>query len=485
MATKSVIFDPFPRQKQFVEAVLSLKYRYLLYGGGVGGGKTFAGLGTMLTLLAVYPGSKGLVIRDSFSNLTNTSIPSWRKLIQDKIGPGYFITRYSATDNIFYCSNGSQLQFIAEDYAGKKDMSHFFGLEINFVLMEECSDLQEQTFLKVIERTGRHLPPNGKTPPPIIMLTTNPTNNWVRQRFYDPWSAGTLRADYFYLPALLSDNKYLLENTAYVESTKANMPAYLYRKYFGGDWDVEAPAENRMYRCFDPDRHISDLQYNQDLPLHLSFDENVNPYMSLTVFQVETIKDDQGGTVQKNINLIKEICAKHPMNTVEGVCTLFKREFPAHRAGIFIYGDATSRKADTKLESGHNLYTLIEGQLKRYMPRNCVLKSNPSVVMRTAFFDAVFEKEFKGIRFRVDTKCNGTINDFIKTRTDSDGTKLKQVVRDPKTKTSYQQYGHLTDTCDYFLCSAFAIEFEQFKNGGRLSVPIKFGKNVRNARNRY
>ncbi len=274
-------------------------------------------------------------------------------------------------------------------------MSHFFGLEINFTLLEECSDLQHQTFLKVIERTGRHIPLNGKTPPPIVMLTCNPTNNWIREVFYDPYIKGTLPADHYYLPALLQDNPYIASNTAFVESTKANMPAYLYRKFFEGDWDIEEPAEGRMYRSFSPDVHIADLSYEPELPLHLSFDENVRPYMSLTVFQVVTERDTEGNVLRRHINLIREILGRHPLNTIDAVCNMFIRDFFNHQSGVFIYGDASSRKNDTKLESGHNLYTLIEGHLSQYKPRNMVLKANPSVVMRCAFADAVFEKEFR------------------------------------------------------------------------------------------
>ena len=471
------LFDPFPKQEEFLQAVFSFKHRYLLYGGGVGGGKSFATLGTMLTLLAVFPGSKGVCFRDTYPNLKLTSIESWKKLIHDEIGPQSFITSYNQTERIFYCSNGSQLQFIAEDFANQKDLGHFKGLEFNFAILEEASELQEQTFHKCIERCGRHLPPNGVIPPPIIMLTTNPTNGWVRRIFYDPARNGTLPPDYYYLPALLEDNTYLMENTAYVESSKANMPAYLYRKFFLGDWDIEEPAENRIYRCFDPDVHIATIPYNPDLPLHISFDENVNPFMSLVAFQIVMERDATGTIVIKHVNLVDEILGRHPNNTVVGICNLFKKKYHFHKAGLFIYGDATSRKADTKIESGHNLFTLIEGYLSMYKPVLRILKSNPSVVMRTSFYDAVLEKEISDIRFRIDTHCNESINDFIKTRTDSDGNKLKEVVRDPKTKVSYQAHGHLTDCCDYFLCSAFASEYQKYLKGGRPWTAPKMGKN--------
>ena len=136
------------------------------------------------------------------------------------------------------------------------------GLEFNFAILEEASELQEMTFHKTIERCGRWIPANGITPPPVIMLTTNPCNNWVRRIFYDPAVTGTLPSDYYYLPALIQDNNYLMENTQFIESTKANMPAYLYRKFFMGDWDVEEPAEGRIYRCFNPDVHIGSHPYN-------------------------------------------------------------------------------------------------------------------------------------------------------------------------------------------------------------------------------
>jgi phage terminase large subunit len=482
MAT--VIFDPFPKQKEFLEAVFSGKHKYLLYGGGVGGGKSFALLGSMLTLLRVYPGSKGIVVRDTYPNLKLSSIESWLKLIHDNVGKKSFITSYNQSEMIFYCANGSQLQFIAEDYAGKKDMNHFRGLEINFAILEEAGDLQEQTFFKCIERCGRHLLPNGMIPPPIVMLSTNPCNNWVRELFYDRAANGTLPPDYYYLPALIADNKYMMQSTGYIESTKANMPEYLYRRFFLGDWNISEPSENQIYRCFKPDQHIGKHPYDPNLPLWASFDENVNPFMSLVLFQIVHEKDKDGKTVKKNAYLIDEILGRHPLNTVEGVCTLFKRKYPFHRSGLFITGDATSRKADTKIESGHNLYTLIEGHLKQYIPKNKVLKSNPSVVMRTNFFNAVFEKEFGNIRFSIDTNCNDAINDFQGTQTDSDGTKLKLMVRDPKTKISAQMFGHITDCADYFMCSAFEAEYKEFLRGGRPEIPISFGKNT-GSRNTY
>src|SRR5579863_7596568 len=109
----AVLFDPFPKQKEFLEAVFSFKHRYLLYGGGVGGGKSFASMGCMLTLLVAYPGSKGIIVRDTYPNLKLSSIETWKKLIQDSIGPNSFITAYNQTEQIFHCANGSQLQFIA------------------------------------------------------------------------------------------------------------------------------------------------------------------------------------------------------------------------------------------------------------------------------------------------------------------------------------------------------------------------------------
>jgi hypothetical protein len=42
--SKEVLFNPFPKQIDFLGAVFSFLYNFILFGGAIRGGKTFAGL---------------------------------------------------------------------------------------------------------------------------------------------------------------------------------------------------------------------------------------------------------------------------------------------------------------------------------------------------------------------------------------------------------------------------------------------------------
>ena len=54
-----VLFEPFEKQQEFLEAVFSKKYSVIMYGGAIKGGKTFAGMGALILLCKLYPKAVG------------------------------------------------------------------------------------------------------------------------------------------------------------------------------------------------------------------------------------------------------------------------------------------------------------------------------------------------------------------------------------------------------------------------------------------
>ena len=150
---------------------------------------------------------------------------------------------------------------------------------------------------------------------------------------------------------------------------------------------------------------------------------------------------------------------------------------------MFIYGDATAEKEDTKMEKGYSFYRLIIDNLKQFKPNNRVLRSNPSVVMRGNWINTVLEKEIGGVKMIFDESCKKAINDFVMTKEDADGTKHKEQETDPKTKVRSQKYGHFSDLTDYIMVTAFANEFAKYQAGDVVSN-ISYGKNSL-SKNRY
>lgn len=442
------------KQNEAMDAIASEMYDFILFGGAMGGGKTFLGLSALLIMCELFPKSRWCVIRENLEKIRITTIPSFKKLNAKgslKTNP------YEYTHH-----NGSIIMFKGENYDNDKDLDWLKGLEVNGFLFEEINECQHDTLNIAFGRAGRwECEPR---PRPIILATCNPTNTWVKGLVYDKWENNTLPDRWLYIPSKITDNPHLTD--AYKENL-TNMPRYQYEVFVEGNWNIQLKTGGEFYKCFDLEKHLKPCSYNPALPVHLSWDDNVNPYLPALVLQIEG----------KNIYCIDEIPLPTPNNTVKSVCNEFQRRYPSHSSGLFLYGDATAQKEDTKMEKGHNFYRIIMSELSAYKPNNRVLRSNPSVAMRGNFINTILEKNYKGITFTIDPKCKKTIEDLTNVKEASDGTKNKDSVTDPLTKVRYQKYGHLSDCLDYFMVSAFATEYSEYQRGGIAILPT-YGKNV-------
>jgi len=442
------------KQNEAMNAIASEQYDFILFGGAMGGGKTFLGLSAFLIMCELFPKSRWCVIRENLEKIRITTIPSFKKLNAKgtlKTNP------YEYTHH-----NGSIIMFKGENYDNDKDLDWLKGLEVNGFLFEEINECQNDTLNIAFGRAGRwECEPR---PRPVILATCNPTNTWVKSLIYDRWENNTLPDRWLYITSKITDNPYLTE--AYKENLQ-NMPRYQYEVFVEGNWNIQLKTGGEFYKCFDIDKHVVKCSYNPALPLHISWDDTVNPYLPMAIFQI----------VGKTAYCIDEITGTTPNNTVKQVCNEFKRRYPNHQSGLFIYGDATANKEDTKMEKGYNFYRLIMDELSDYKPSNRVLTHNPSVVMRGNFINTVLEKNFKGLSVQISPTCKKTIEDLTNVKEASDGSKNKDSVTDSATKVRYQKYGHLSDCLDYFMVSAFASEYSDYQRGGVLTLPT-YGRNV-------
>jgi hypothetical protein len=442
------------KQIEAMNAVASEDYSFILFGGAMGGGKTFWGLSALLIMCQAFPKSRWCVIREDLEKIRITTIPSFMKFNASG--------RLKTSPYEYTHPNGSVIMFKGENYDKDRDLQWLKGLEVNGFLFEEINECSEETLDIAFGRAGRwECEPRPK---PIILATCNPTNNWVKKRIYDKWDKGELPSNWLYIPSKITDNKFLTEE--YKDNLK-NMPRYQYEVFVKGNWNMQLKQGGEFYKCFELDKHIGKTFYNAALPLHISWDDNVNPYLPVGVFQI------QG----KQIHMIDEIAGENPNNTIKAVCREFKRKYPAHKSGLFIYGDATANKEDTKLEKGYNFYRLILEELKEYHPTSRVMRSNPSVVMRGNWINTILEKELGGVSVLIDENCKRMINDFVNLKEAADGTKLKEMETDTKTKVRYQKVGHYSDLFDYIMVSAFGSEFDSFQRGGN-NLLFNFGKNI-------
>jgi phage terminase large subunit len=227
-----------------------------------------------------------------------------------------------------------------------------------------------------------------------------------------------------------------------------------YNIYALGMWG-KLRTGGEFLKQFKTEKHVSNYAYNPLEPIHIVFDENVLPYLTCNVYQ------------KRNNQLIQidEIMLKDPLNTLKDTCSEYIKRYGENKQGLFVYGDATSKKSDTKLEKGQNFYLLVKRYLISLKPDFRVPKSNPSVVMSRNFTNAVLCGDIEGLSLGFDAKCRNSINDYQYCTEDEDGKVNKKVIRDKVTGQSYQEYGHATDTLRYILTTMHQDRYRKFMKG--------------------
>jgi hypothetical protein len=199
--------------------------------------------------------------------------------------------------------------------------------------------------------------------------------------------------------------------------------------------------------------------------------------MTLTVYQLDfqdpmlTVGDE---LPYKKINQIDEFCLASPYNTTKATCEAFSRKYRDHKMGVMIYGDPSGNQQDTRSEKGHNDYKIIKQELKQFHSKNRVEKVAPSVIMRGEFINTIFRnqpekdsfaKGYKGLSIHIDEDCTHSIKDFTNLLEDAEGKKLKAKKTDPKTKVRFEQYGHTSDSFEYFICRVLRKEYAEYQRG--------------------
>jgi hypothetical protein len=166
-------FKPLPAQLAFLQT----RSKETVYAGGVGSGKTLSGGMRCLTTSMLYPGTVGLVGRQSYRALEDTT----KKVIlegDDKpaiIDPA-LVKKWSASDLELTLKNGSTILFRSfQDHSVEKLLS----LNLGWFYIDELTETTLKVWTTLLGRL-RH--PAG---PRVGWGTTNPNgHDWVWSRWH-------------------------------------------------------------------------------------------------------------------------------------------------------------------------------------------------------------------------------------------------------------------------------------------------------------
>lgn len=421
------------------ENFFSCVKRYAVLRGGAGSGKSHA-VGQKIITRCFQEKHRVLIIR----KIKNTLRESVFKLIKDHLSD-YGITsqfvKINNTELSFKFANGSEIITTGLDDVEK--LKSITG--ITMIWIEEATELEEYD-LAQIDMRMRGITPFYKQ----IIISFNPISedHWLKSFFYDEENE-----DVFLHHSTFLDNNFLDDQYKGVLVNRYSKDPNLNRIYIKGEWGRVVTGQE-FYKQFSYEKHVKPCLYDPELPLHISFDFNVNPYMPLSIWQIHDING------KMKCCCIDEIAAKNPDNDTERVCELFSDKYP--NSQVYYYGDASGRAKSTTSRI-HN-YDIIEevlvNHLSNYSAR--VPRRNPLVAQRRMFVNGILDDRYD-IEIVIDPNCKYMITDLENVLESPDGGKHKKMAKDPRSKIPYEKYGHFSDTFDYLFCSAFETIYTNFQ----------------------
>lgn len=418
--------------------------RFVLNFGGAGSSKSHT-QAQHEVILGLESCQKTLYLRKTAASLKDSVISLIVDQIIPDIGIGHLYNYNKSSQHLTNIKTGSEILFKGLDDPEKIKSIH----GLTRVVLEEATEFTLEDFKQLNLRLRSNA---GKLQ---IVLVFNPIdeNHWIKKHFFDNFDPERMTI----IHSTYLDNDFLPDDyVREIEQYKTDDFAY-YEVYALGKWG-KLDIGGEAYKSFDHIKNTTEKKYNKELPLHLSFDENVNPYLTLTIYQSDS---------PERAWQIDEICLEDPRNTLDETMREFCDRYEEHDLQMIIYGDATSKKSDTKLQKGQNFFTLAKDYLKRegFDVRDKVPASNPSVYARILFTNRVFAGRIEGVDFKLGRNCTNTISDYKYTKEAADGSKHKKKVKNQKTGVMYEEYGHCSDTGDYFMTVFFRSAFRRFTKG--------------------
>jgi hypothetical protein len=439
-----------------------------LFLAGVGSGKSHTAGLISYRNIQQYPKCRGFIGANTYDQLNTSTMFRIREVWKDfgvtewtrenkkglyvvsKTPPPHFNTEFHNFDsyhNILSFANGAII-FLA---SLENSRSHE-GKEFAWAILDETKDTRETDVKEIILARLRQ---TGMGHCPLYIFTSPAKVQWLNEWFDLSKHMSDINTKIFnpkdYFVSTTDTKKVIISSTYhnahnlpenYISNILENNTIERGKALIYGNPFLSLGGE--YYSSFSHLETVSNCNYNPELSLHISFDQNVVPYTPAGIFQIE------GGDIY-TVNMIDEIAMEHPNNTTEHLCRKIMRKYGNHQAGVFIYGDATGQRRIGLTADKRNHYDIIAQVLRPLLNNHSlrVTKSNEANTKRRDYMNAIFEGKLP-IEFNISPNCKLTIDDFTFILQDATGGKKKE-----KDKDGAEKFGHFSDLTEYFFTRAF------------------------------
>lgn len=492
-----------------------ISIRLIILFGGSSSGKSYS-VAQLILIMTLWDGENTLVMRKVGASISKTIYEDF-KVAAKQLGIFHLFKFKDGVRQIVCLSNGAKI-----DFGGLDDPEKIKGIS-NYkrVVLDEWSEFESEDYKQVRKRL------RGKEGQQII-TTFNPIKetHWIKKEVFDveKWHDVPMEIEIagHKIPSQLTAVKSIRMNeakmilnprtkeieehapdTVVIQSTYLNNfwvvgspdgtygyydeqciadfekdrihdPDY-YNVYALGEWGVIRTG-SEFFGSFNRGKHTGKVKYDPELPIHISVDSNVLPYISCTYWQVDI---DHGRDSDKfEIRQIGETCAESPNNTVRKSAKLVAQRLKEwNPTKVYIHGDASTRAANNIDDEKRSFLDLFIDTLKKEGVDvvDCVSNKNPSVPMSGEFINAIFDSILPGLNIIIDEECKISIEDYMSVQKDVNGAILKTKVKNKITMQTYEEHGHLSDTFRYLVIDVLRNEFLAFSNRRKRNLYARDG----------
>ena len=446
----------------------------ILGGGAAGGGKSYLASVWLVSSCIRFPDLRAVVARKTLKSLKESTwntirmiIKKWG-LVEDQ---HYHINNVAGTLRFW---NGSVILMLdLADQPSDPNFERFGSMEVTICAVDEVSEISQKAIEVLFSRLRWKTHETFKVSK--MLLTTNPTTNWIRERFVQDRNGDkvTTREGEFYVPFSVFDNPDIAFRQTYEAALNKISDQATKERLLYGNWDFIEANDMAIYRLFDGNKHLvtglKEKVYDPSKPLITVWDFNVVPHMSTLLAQIDYDN--------KKVYILEEILGKaeDKENNTPGLARKIQKKLyrEKHIGGVDVTGDPAGLQRSTTSEDGVNNFTIITDTFGKGIlrPKIKLLKKQPPQTTRCEFINELFSG-FGNWEIQIDIRCRKLTEDLLYQLKNEDGSKNKSKVTDSRTGVKYEKYGHLSDCLDYLLCYYLRDMWNKFKNGGDSSSTL-------------
>ena len=230
-------FIATPRQSTALKYLNDRRTRFLLFGGGAGGGKSYLGVAWEVGMCLAYPEIRMFIGRNELKRLMMTTYITFLKFCKAHNLKNGIDWWFDGKYHVIHFYNGSTIDLLDVAYLPSDPLYERFGSsEYTSGWLEEIGEQNFGAYDTLKSRINRHMNKEYNIFPKLLM-TCNPKRHWAYYEYYKPWKEGTLPESRVFLQSLYLDNPHTAES--YGESLSEIKDKAKKARLMFGDWEYD------------------------------------------------------------------------------------------------------------------------------------------------------------------------------------------------------------------------------------------------------